>query len=105
MRTCFSAGKLMKQFGNPPFLKEPPLSTIQLTHPPPQFLSNFFITPLFAQILKIRNPPLILGGRENCVILGHKCHLMIPHTKQDCLHTTTPVMTHLSHLLSEHLLP
>ena len=57
MKTCFSAGNLMKQFGNPPFLKEPPF---QLT---PLFLSNFFMTPLFFQILKTRNPP-ILGGEE-----------------------------------------
>ena len=40
MKTCISAGKLMKQFGNPPFLKEPPLSTISLIseqffHDPP----------------------------------------------------------------------
>ena len=46
MKTCFSAGKLMKLFGNPPFLKEPSL-----------FLSNFFMTPLFVQILKPRTPP------------------------------------------------
>ena len=26
MKTCFSSGKLMKQFGNPPFLKDPPPS-------------------------------------------------------------------------------
>ena len=27
MKTCFSVGKLMKQFGIPPFLREFPLST------------------------------------------------------------------------------
>ena len=49
----------MKQFG-PPFLQESPF---QLT---PIFLSNFFMTPLFAQILKTRYP-LTLGGRKLCV--------------------------------------
>ena len=49
MKTCFSEGKLMKQFGNPPpFLRELTLSTN------PLFLSNFFMTPFFAQILKTR---------------------------------------------------
>ena len=51
MKTCFSE-KLMKQFGNHPFLREHP-PPFQLT---PLFLSNFFMTPLFVQILKIRNP-------------------------------------------------
>ena len=62
MKTCFSAGKLMKQFGNaPPFLREPP--HFQAT---PLFLSNFFMTPLFVQILKTRTcPRLILGGGGN----------------------------------------
>ena len=27
MKTCFSKGKLMKQFGNPPLSKKSPLST------------------------------------------------------------------------------
>ena len=50
MKTCLSEGKLMEQFGNPP---------------PPLFLSNFFITPLFVQISKTRNPsPLIVGGED-----------------------------------------
>ena len=44
MKTCFSEGKLMKQFGTPPFQQTP------------LFLSNFFMTPLFFQILKTRNP-------------------------------------------------
>ena len=61
MKICFSAGKLMKQFGNPPFVKEPPL--FQLT---PRFLRNFFMTPLFVQILKTRTP-LILGGEETMI--------------------------------------
>ena len=60
MKTSFSAGKLMKEFGTPPpFLKEPP--------PPfPLFLSNFSMTPLFVQILKTRNPPNFRGGGNYC---------------------------------------
>ena len=41
MKTCFLEEKLMKQFRNPFFLREP---SFQLT---PLFLSNFFMTPLF----------------------------------------------------------
>ena len=48
MKTCFSYGKLIQQFGTPP--PPPPL---QLT---PLFLRNFFMTPLFAQISKTRHP-------------------------------------------------
>ena len=55
MKTCFSEGKLMKQFGNPPLSKRTPF---QLT---PLFLSNFFMTPLFVQISKTRNPPNFRG--------------------------------------------
>ena len=51
MKTCFSEGKLMKQFGTPCLSKRTPLSTN------PQFLSNFFMTPLFVKILKTRNTP------------------------------------------------
>ena len=60
MKTCFSEGKLMKQFGNPPLSKRTP--PFQLT---PLFLSNFFMTPLFAQISKTRTPPNFRGvGKE-----------------------------------------
>ena len=62
MKTCFSAGKLMKQFGNPPFVKEP--SPFQLT---PRFLRNFFMTPLFVQILKTRTPPPNFRGEETMI--------------------------------------
>ena len=56
MKTCFYEGKLMKQFGNPSISKRtPPLTN-------PLFLSNFFMTPLFVQILKITNPPNFRGG-------------------------------------------
>ena len=59
METCFSEGKLMKQFGNPPLSKRTAL--FQLT---PLFLSNFFMTPLFVLILKTRNPPPNFRGEE-----------------------------------------
>ena len=55
MKTCFSEEQLMKQFGNPSILREPPF---QLT---PPISEHFFMTSLFVQILKTRNP-LILGG-------------------------------------------
>ena len=42
---------------------KPPFSTN------PLFLSSFFMTPLFVQILKTRNPPLTLGG--NYAVLRH----------------------------------
>ena len=45
MKTCFSEEKLIA-----PFLTESPLSAI------PLFLSNFFMTPFFVQILKTRHP-------------------------------------------------
>ena len=60
MKTRFSEGKLMKQFGTPPFLKEPPLSTNlsiseQFFYDPPPLSPNF----------KNKNPSLlILGGQE-----------------------------------------
>ena len=60
MNTCFSLGKLMKQFGNPPLSKM--TLPFQLT---PLFLSNFFMTPLFIQISKTRNPPNFRGGGGN----------------------------------------
>ena len=52
MKTCFSLGKVMKQFGKPPLLsKRTPLSTN------PLFLNNFFMTPLFVQISRMQTPP------------------------------------------------
>ena len=55
MKTCFSEGKLMKQFGNPPLSKRTPLSTN------PLFLSNFFMTPLFVEMSKTITPPNFRG--------------------------------------------
>ena len=66
MKTCYSTGTLMKQFGNlpTPFLKEPPFQQI------PLFLSNFFMTPFFVQILKTRNPPPNFRGEETILLLN-----------------------------------
>ena len=55
--------------------KPPPLSKrtppFQLN---PLFLSNFFMTSLFVQILKTRNPsPLILGGGRKLWDICNKC--------------------------------
>ena len=55
MKKCFSEGKLIKQFGTPLSANPPP-------HP--LFLSNYFLTPLFVQILKIRTPPPRPNFRE-----------------------------------------
>ena len=80
MKTCFSEGKLMKQFGNPPLSKRTP--PFQLT-PHPLFLSNFFMTPVFVQILKTRThpAPLILRGGGNYAFtwLGNKNSFLESH--------------------------
>ena len=55
-KTCFSAGNLMKQFGNPPFLKEPPLST----NPP--ISEQFFHDPPLFPNFKNQEPPNFRGG-------------------------------------------
>ena len=57
MKTCFSAGKLMKQFGNLPLSKRALLST----NPP--ICEQFFHDPPLCQNFKNQKPPLILGGR------------------------------------------
>ena len=53
----------------------------------PLFLSNFFMTPLFVQISKTRNPPPnFRGGRKLCVVLillGQQC--TAENTMQYCL--------------------
>ena len=59
VKTCFSGGKWMKQLGNPRLSKRNPLST----NPP--ISKKFFMTPLFVQIWKTRNTPIVLGeGRK-----------------------------------------
>ena len=63
MKTCFSEGKLINQFGNPPSSKRtPPLST----NPP--FSEQFFHDPPLCPNFKNKNsPPLILGGEETMI--------------------------------------
>ena len=51
MKTCFSEGKLPKQFKNPAFLRE----SLPLYYVTPLFLSNIFMTSLLFQISKTRN--------------------------------------------------
>ena len=52
MKTCFSAGKLMKQFGTALFSKRtPPLST----NPP--ISKQFFHDPPLCPTFKNKNPP------------------------------------------------
>ena len=63
MKTCFPAGKLMKQFGTPP----PPLST----NPP--ISEQFLHDPLFVQILKTRNPPNFRVGGNYGITEKNTC--------------------------------
>ena len=51
MKTCFSGGKLMKQFGTPLFLKGTPLPT----EPPTS--EQFFYDPPLCPNFKNKNPP------------------------------------------------
>ena len=64
---------------NPPLSKRTP--TFQLT---PLFLSNFFMIPLFVQILKTRNPPNFRGGGGNYenTISGNLTATMSDHLPQ-----------------------
>ena len=59
-KTCFSEGKLTKQFGNPPFLREPPL----LTNPP--ISEQFFHDPPLSPNFKNKKPPPNFRGGGNC---------------------------------------
>ena len=54
MKTFFSQEKLMKQFGKPLFLREPP----------PSISEQFFHDPPLCPNFKKERPPLILGGRK-----------------------------------------
>ena len=56
MKTCFSEGKLMKQLGNTPFLREPPLSTN-----PPIFEQYFHDHPLCPNFKNETHPPNFRG--------------------------------------------
>ena len=68
MKTCFSEGKLMKQFGNPPLSKRtPPLSTN------PLFLSNFFMTPSLSKFQKQETPPNFRGETMKTLLRFIKC--------------------------------
>ena len=51
MKTCFSKGKLMKQFGNPPLSKKSPLST----NPP--ISEQYFHDPHLCPNFKNEKPP------------------------------------------------
>ena len=55
MKTCFSEGKLMKQFGNPLFLRGPP---------PPPISEQFFHEPPLCGYFQNKKLPLIFGGEE-----------------------------------------
>ena len=61
MKTCFSEEKPIKQFGNSPFLRQPPY-----------FCAIFSWPPLFVQILKIRTPPNLRGGDCVCIARSSK---------------------------------
>ena len=62
MKTCFSEGKLMKQFGNPPLSKR----TLPLSTNPP-ISDQFFHDPPLCPNFKNKKPPLILRGRKLCI--------------------------------------
>ena len=58
MKTCFSEGILIKQFGNSHFLRELPLLTN------PLFLSKFFMTPPLYPNFKNKKPLPNFRGRK-----------------------------------------
>ena len=63
MKTCFSEGKLMKQFDLPPFLREDPPPPHLSTNP--LFLTNFFMTTSLSKFQKRENSPnFFWGGGE-----------------------------------------
>ena len=63
MKTCFSEGKLMKQYGNPPVSKRTPLSNNS------PISEQFFHDPLLSKFKKQEPPSLILGGVEETMLL------------------------------------
>ena len=68
MKTYFSEGKLVKQFGNPLLLRGLPIST---NPPPPPITEQCFHDPPLCQNFQNKNtppPPLILGGRKLCLL-------------------------------------
>ena len=77
MKTSFSEGKLMKQFGNTLFLREALLST------KPPISEQFFMTSLFAQILKTRNPCALCALKPLTVRkpLFSECYLLFSERK------------------------
>ena len=75
MKTCFSEGKLMKQFGNPPFLREPP--PFQLTPISEQFFHDPRLFPNF----KKKNPPNFRGWGGNYEFMMMKVIITI-NTKE-----------------------
>ena len=70
MRTCFSEGKLMKQFGNPPLSKRtpPPPPPFQLTH----LFQQFFQDPTLCSNFKNKNPPHLIQGGGGDETMGYK---------------------------------
>ena len=66
MKTCFSEGKLMKQFGNPSLSKRtPPLST----NPP--ISEHFFHDPPLCGNFQNNNPPPNFRRGEETMIYTH----------------------------------
>ena len=66
MKICYSEGKLMKEFGNPPLSKRTPLVSTN-----PLFLTSFFMTLLFVQISKLRNPSNFRAEETMCCLPYH----------------------------------
>ena len=67
MRTCFSAGKLMKQFGNPPLSKRTPPFNYSTNPPSPPISEQFFHYPPLCPNFKNQKPPLnFRGERKLC---------------------------------------
>ena len=72
MKTCFSEGKLMKQFGKPPLSKRTPLSTNAPI--PEQFFHDPHLCPNFKKT-RTTSPPCG-GSYETLVSLANYCFLI-----------------------------